>query len=66
MMAPQLIFGTAIFGMDMTEFQDPPSIRNLLKYLQRFSHLQVQLGYSQLGNKAKSSFVHHGGTAMIL
>lgn len=33
-MAPQLIFGTATFGMDMTEFQDPSSVESLLKDLQ--------------------------------
>ena len=33
-MAPQLIFGTASFGMDLTEFQDPASVKNLLKDLQ--------------------------------
>ena len=33
-MTPQLIFGTACFGMDMTEFQDPPSVLVLLKSLQ--------------------------------
>lgn len=32
-MAPQLIFGTASFGMDMTEFQDTSSVQNLLKTL---------------------------------
>ncbi|KAL8825237.1 MAG: hypothetical protein Q9191_004538 [Dirinaria sp. TL-2023a] len=29
-MAPQLIFGTATFGMDMTEFQDSSTVRPLL------------------------------------
>lgn len=33
-MAPQLIFGTATFGMDLTEFQDPSSVESLLKDLQ--------------------------------
>ena len=33
-MAPQLIFGTASFGMDLTNFQDPSSVSVLLKTLQ--------------------------------
>ena len=33
-MAPRLIFGTATFGMDATEFQDADSVQNLLKVLQ--------------------------------
>ena len=33
-MAPQLVFGTASFGMDLTEFQDPSSVKNLLKILE--------------------------------
>ncbi|KAL8848224.1 MAG: hypothetical protein Q9221_006742 [Calogaya cf. arnoldii] len=32
-MAPQLIFGTASFGMDMTDFQDAPSVKELLEAL---------------------------------
>lgn len=33
-MPPQLIFGTASFGMDLTDFQDPASVQSLLKILQ--------------------------------
>ena len=33
-MSPQLIFGTASFGMDLTDFQDPSSVQTLLKTLQ--------------------------------
>ena len=33
-MSPQLIFGTASFGMDLTDFQDPSSVETLLKSLQ--------------------------------
>ena len=33
-MSPQLIFGTASFGMDLTDFQDPSSVETLLKTLQ--------------------------------
>lgn len=33
-MSPQLIFGTASFGMDLTDFQDPSSVQSLLKSLQ--------------------------------
>lgn len=34
-MAPELIFGTAIFAMDMTDFQDAISVRTALKSLQK-------------------------------
>lgn len=33
-MPPQLIYGTATFGMDMTEFQDSEAVRNMLKTVQ--------------------------------
>ena len=33
-MAPHLIFGTACFGMELSEFQHPSSVQNLLKNLQ--------------------------------
>ena len=33
-MTPHLIFGTASFGMDLTEFQDPSSVQTLLKNIQ--------------------------------
>ncbi|KAL2044127.1 hypothetical protein ABVK25_012441 [Lepraria finkii] len=33
-MSPQLIFGTATFGMDLTEFQDASSVQTLLETLQ--------------------------------
>ncbi|ROW13231.1 hypothetical protein VPNG_04868 [Cytospora leucostoma] len=36
-MAPQLIFGTATFGMDLTEFQDPTSVNNLLTTIKGLS-----------------------------
>ena len=32
-MAPQLIFGTASFGMDLTEFHDSRSVQSLLNIL---------------------------------
>lgn len=32
-MAPQLIFGTASFGMDKTNFQDEPAVSSLLRTL---------------------------------
>ena len=32
-MAPQIIFGTASFGMDLTEFQDPATVKRLLEKL---------------------------------
>ena len=45
-MAPQLIFGTASFGMDLTEFQDPTSVNSLLKTLQ-------ELGINHLDSGAR-------------
>lgn len=33
-MTPQLIFGTASFGMDLTDFQDPASVQSLLEILE--------------------------------
>ncbi|KAI1325381.1 putative oxidoreductase [Xylariaceae sp. FL0255] len=33
-MSPQIIFGTAVFGMDGTAFQDAESVKNLLSTLQ--------------------------------
>ncbi|KAL9579658.1 MAG: hypothetical protein Q9212_004985 [Teloschistes hypoglaucus] len=34
-MAPELIYGTATFAMDMTEFQDPSSVRTVLETLHK-------------------------------
>ena len=45
-MAPQLIFGTASFGMDMTEFQDAESVQELLGTLK-------ELGISRLDSAAR-------------
>ncbi len=45
-MAPQLIFGTASFGMDMTEFQDAESVQELLGTL-------TELGISRLDSAAR-------------
>ena len=45
-MAPQLIFGTASFGMDLTEFQDATSVRNLLEALK-------ELGITRLDTAAR-------------
>lgn len=33
-MSPQLIYGTATFGMGLTEFQDADSVKNMLNLLQ--------------------------------
>lgn len=33
-MSPQLIYGTATFGMGLTEFQDAESVKNMLNILQ--------------------------------
>ena len=43
-MAPQLIFGTASFGMDLTEFQDPASVQDLLKTLQELGIHRLDTG----------------------
>ena len=42
----QIIFGTASFGMDLTEFQDSPSVRSLLEELRN-------LGVSRLDSGAR-------------
>ena len=46
-MAPQLIFGTATLGMDLAEFQDAGSVRNLLEVLQNngIDHLDTGARY---------------------
>lgn len=43
-MAPQLIFGTASFGMDLTEFQDSQSVEHLLKNLQELGVHRLDSG----------------------
>jgi len=43
-MTPQLIFGTASFGMDLTEFQDPSSVQALLKNLQELGIHRLDTG----------------------
>ena len=43
-MAPQLIFGTASFGMDMTDFQDATSVTSLLKTLQELDIHRLDSG----------------------
>ena len=45
-MPPQIIFGTATFGMASTEFQDTASVQNLLKSLQ-------DLGITRLDSAAR-------------
>lgn len=45
-MAPQLIFGTATFGMDMTAFQDAEAVTPLLEMLKT-------LGVSRLDTAAR-------------
>ncbi|KAI5918303.1 putative oxidoreductase [Camillea tinctor] len=49
-MVPQLIFGTASFGMDMTEFQDVESVKKLLKTLKGLgiNHLDSGARYPPL------------------
>lgn len=43
-MAPQLIFGTATFGMDMTEFQDPESVKRILSTAQELGVQRLDTG----------------------
>lgn len=43
-MSPQLIFGTASFGMDLTEFQDPQSVEKLLKNLKELGVYRLDSG----------------------
>lgn len=45
-MAPQLILGAASFGMDLTEFQDPDSVANVLGKLE-------DLGISRVDTAAR-------------
>ena len=43
-MAPQLIFGTASFGMDLTDFQDVTSVTSLLNTLQELDIHRLDSG----------------------
>jgi aflatoxin B1 aldehyde reductase len=43
-MAPQLIFGTATFGMDMTEFQDPESVKSIFETAQELGIQRLDSG----------------------
>ncbi|KAI1073915.1 putative oxidoreductase [Whalleya microplaca] len=43
-MAPQLVFGTASFGMDKTEFQDAESVKVLLRTLQELDINRLDTG----------------------
>lgn len=43
-MAPQLIFGTASFGMDLTDFQDPSSVKALLQTLEELNVHRLDSG----------------------
>lgn len=43
-MAPELIFGTASFGMDMTDFQDPASVQDILRTLQELGIRRLDSG----------------------
>jgi aflatoxin B1 aldehyde reductase len=49
-MAPQLVFGTASFGMDLTEFQDAESVKNLLQTIRGLgiNHLDSGARYPPL------------------
>jgi aflatoxin B1 aldehyde reductase len=43
-MAPQLIFGTASFGMDWTEYQDTESVKKVLETLQTLNIRRLDTG----------------------
>lgn len=43
-MAPSIIFGTATFGMDLTEFQDVESVKSLLKTLRELNINRLDSG----------------------
>ena len=43
-MAPELIFGTASFSMDMTQLQDPSSIRDLFQALKELGIRRLDSG----------------------
>lgn len=43
-MTPQIIFGTASFGMDLTDFQDPSSVQSLLKDLRKLDVRRLDSG----------------------
>ena len=43
-MTPQLIFGTATFGMDLTDFQDALSVQTLLETLQELGVHRLDSG----------------------
>lgn len=58
-MAPQLIFGTATFGMDLTEFQDPTSVDNLLSTVK-------ELGINRLDTAARYPPLNPGRSEQLL
>ncbi|KAK7748766.1 hypothetical protein SLS53_000790 [Cytospora paraplurivora] len=58
-MAPQLIFGTATFGMDLTEFQDPTSVNTLLSTIK-------DLGISRLDTAARYPPLNPGRSEQLL
>ncbi|KAI1172240.1 putative oxidoreductase [Nemania sp. FL0916] len=58
-MAPQFIFGTAGFGMDMTEFQDADFVKSLLTTLQ-------DLGISHLDTAARDPVLNPGRSEELL
>lgn len=43
-MSPQIIFGTATFGMDMTEFQDSSTVQTLLETLKQMNVNRLDSG----------------------
>lgn len=58
-MSPQIIFGTASFGMEMTDFQDENSVTNLLRTLQ-------DIGVSRLDTGARYPPLNHGRSETLI
>jgi aflatoxin B1 aldehyde reductase len=58
-MPPQVIFGTATFGMDMTDFQDQDSVHSLL-------HTLKNLGINRLDTGARYPPLNHGRSEMLI
>jgi aflatoxin B1 aldehyde reductase len=58
-MPPQIFFGTATFGMDMTDFQDQDSVHNLLRTLK-------ELGINRLDTGARYPPLNHGRSEILI
>lgn len=58
-MTPQLVFGTASFGMDLSEFQDEHSVTSLLEILRN-------LGISRLDTGARYPHLNRGRSEALI